>query len=93
MDTLAKIRRDSRYPKYVERFGDVFCELDALISLAYDDFRGLVEFNLNNLVHTDIIQDRDIKNAEIKELIKSAIEPEREALIEIKDRIIDRLNG
>ncbi len=93
VDTLAKIRRDSRYPKYVERFGDVFCELDALISLAYDDFRSLVEFNLDNLIHTDIIKDRDIKNAEIKQLIKSAIDPEREALIEIKDRIIDRLNG
>lgn len=92
-DTLAKIRRDTRYPKYFARFGDIFCELDALISLAYDNFRELVELNLNNSINSDIVKDRDIKNADMKEKIKDAIEPERDVLIGVKDRIIERLNG
>lgn len=91
-ETLAKIRRDSRYPKYIARFGEIFCELDALISLAYDNFKELVELSLENLIDQDIIKDRDFKNAEIKEQIRAAIEPEKYILSEVKDRIVKRLN-
>lgn len=90
-ETLAKIRRDSRYPKYVERFGEVFCELDAFISLAYDNFKELVELNIKNLIDQDMVKDRDFKNTEIKEQIRGAIEPEQDILSEVKDRIVERL--
>lgn len=90
-ETLAKIRRDSRYPKYVERFGEVFCELDAMISLAYDSFKALVELNLNNLISGDVLEERDAKNVEIKQGIRDAMEPELDALNDIKERIKERL--
>ncbi len=91
METLAKIRRDSRYPKYVERFGEKFCELDALVSLAYDSFKMLVELSLNNLISGDVLDERNAKNEEVKKEISEAMEPELDALNEIKERIKERL--
>lgn len=91
-ETLEKIRRDSRYPKYVEQFGEVFCELDAFISLAYDDFKNLVETGLNDLIDQGAVDERDAQNDNTKERIRNAIEPEQQALDEIKNRIIERLS-
>jgi len=55
-ETLAKIRRDSRYPKYFRKYGrEIFCELDAFLSLAYDEFKNTLESAIEPLIDRDAI--------------------------------------
>lgn len=91
-ETLTKIRRDSRYPKYIKKYGrEIFCELDAFISLAYNEFKELVESEINRLIDTDTLREREELNQKIKQRIKEVIAPEKETLEEVKGRIIEHL--
>lgn len=92
--TLEKIRRDSRYPKYIQKYGrEIFCELDSFISLAYDGFKNTVESAITNLIDDDCVRERDEENQKRKEQLDEALSPDKENLEEIRDSILERLEG
>ncbi|GAI67143.1 unnamed protein product, partial [marine sediment metagenome] len=93
-ETLAKIRRDSRYPKYIHKYGrEIFCELDAFLSLAYDDFKNTLESAIEPLIDGDAISERDEFNRSLKDRLAQAITPDHERLEDVKRQIIERFRS
>ena len=89
--TLEKIRNDSRYPKYIGRHGrEIFCELDAFVSLAYDDLCSVVKTAIEPLINEKATAERKERNIEIKENLKKAIGPDIERLNKLQADIIKR---
>jgi hypothetical protein len=91
-ETLEKIRRDSRYPKYIQKYGrEIFCELDAFISLAYDNFKATLETAITSLIDEDCMRERNEENQKRKERLDEALSPDKDNLEEIKHDILERL--
>lgn len=92
-ETLKKIRRDPRYRKYVEKYGEVFCELDAFVSLAFDDFQKILKNEIESLIDKNRLENLKQLNLATRELLEKAIEPEKDRLEKVKNQIIKRIKG
>lgn len=89
--TLEKIRRDPRYPKYIQKYGkEIFCELDSFISLAYDNFNQTVQEAIEPLIDQDALVNRGTLSEQIRQTLFRSLEPDRSLIEEIKQRVIER---
>lgn len=92
--TLEKIRRDSRYGRYIRKHGrDIFCELDSFISLAYDDFHRVVEEAIDRLIDDNAVREREELNHAIRQKLEETIEPDRVPIERIRQELIHRWQG
>nr|MDO8082849.1 hypothetical protein [Candidatus Freyarchaeota archaeon] len=86
--TLRKIHNDTRYRNYVKKYGEVFCELDAFISLSYDQFKSILKTEIEKLVDKEKLKEREELNKTIREAIGKAVDSRKTQLEENKKQII-----
>ncbi|GAI62879.1 unnamed protein product [marine sediment metagenome] len=88
---MEKIRRDPRYKKYVQKYGgEIFCELDSFISLAYDNFTQILQELIEELVSPSASDERTALNEGIRDALNKSIDPERQLIDEIKQRVVEQ---
>lgn len=88
-ETLEKIDRDSRLPKYLKNYGEIFCELDSFISLAPNEFEEVLKNEIESLIDEKALDVRDESNMKLKEKWKKIINSNREKIEGLKEILLE----
>jgi hypothetical protein len=72
-EVIAKIRRDPRYRKYLDEYGEQFCELDAFFALATEEARALIRGSIENLFDPALEKRRKELEQESKDKVHDII--------------------
>ena len=90
-EALQRIERDSRLPRYLDKYGRIFCELDSFISLAPEAFRSILTNHIQAHIDEEALNTRHILNESIKNKLEAAISGRRDALDDIKRQILKQI--
>lgn len=90
-ETLEKIKRDPRRRKYVEQYGEIFCELDSFVSLRPDEFKATVEEAIEPFLDNEAFERRRRRELEIRAMLMDAINTHRKELEGMVRSILERM--